>query len=229
MKKSKLRLLLCLFLSIFVFRSTYAGVLLDPYLGFSLVGGTRVLANNTLEESSDFSGTAFGIRGGYTLLGLMGGIDYGRSFSDWDQKERLADNSITEYSDEASRKMYGIFLGYSIPMMIRVWMTYYWRVKTTFKGAASDVKTNADGTETITRYNSKFNIGSYYKGHAFGVGLGVLGVPFLSLNFEYKLIRYSEYYNSSSGKLSGMPRSSADEDLVHQEMFFSISAPFDLF
>lgn len=143
------------------------------------------LDNNTTDDVS-YNGAVYGGRVGYQLLGIMGGIDYSMSSYDLDFKS----GSTTTTRGSSSSNL-GLFVGYNAPILVRAWATYFLSNKLDFDGP------------------------SKLDGSGYALGAGFTGLPFVSLNVEYRAISYDD---SESGKVS--PSQDA------KEILFSVSLPF---
>jgi hypothetical protein len=95
-----------------------AGVLIEPYLGYS-IGTTEQGASE-----NDISGVNFGARLGYkSFLGLMGGFDY--------MTGTLQDDANPK--NDVTPSQLGVFLGYEFPILLRVYGVYGISNKAKFK------------------------------------------------------------------------------------------------
>lgn len=140
-----------------------AGILVEPYLGYTK--GKWEMGST----SQDFSGVYYGGRLGYSMLGLMGGLDF--------QTGKLKDNSSPTNIDLTPSDL-GIFVGYNLPVMLRVYGSYFF---------SSKLKSEAAGTSNT------------YEGKNMRLGVGFTSLPFVSINLEYGLGTYTK---DSSGSLS---------------------------
>lgn len=147
-------------------------------------------------DTADVSttGTTMGARLGYQFLGIMGGLDYSLSpESSWDFEE---DGDTTTY--KLKKSQFGVFAGYNLPILLRAWVGYNFSAK-------------ADGT-----YKSK---DLSYEGSTTTLGVGFTGLPFVSLNLEYKMSSFDD--NKYDGD-------KLDEKLEVNEVLLSVSLPLDL-
>lgn len=190
MRISKLAIAL---FSLFLFTSTVqAGVLVEPYAGYS-IGLSKDYGNSTY----DYSTPQFGARLGYQFLGLMAGVDYSLSSSfDLNEKDKTT-GATTKTSSE--KNQVGLFVGYNLPMLLRAWGTYY-------------LDANLKNTPVpATTYN----------GNGYALGVGFTGLPFVSLNLEYRSFSYD------SSKTSGT-KSTLTPKWKMNEILFSISLPINI-
>lgn len=102
----KLRVLLATMVMCLSIQS-FAGLLVDPYIGF---GQSKVTSDTATDGDSD-SFTSFGSRLGYSFILLSAGVDYQiiKSESDGD------DVDVTNMS---------IFVGVDLPILLRAWAEY---------------------------------------------------------------------------------------------------------
>lgn len=185
---------LLFFLSLFVFGGTArAGVLVEPYLGFALGSG-----DNGGNVDYDYKTVQLGGRLGYQMLGFMGGIDY--SLASFDLEREYNDNTPGALGDLSTDKnQLGLFVGYDFPILLRAWATYYVSAKADFSNASIN-EMSGSGT---------------------GLGVGFTGLPFVSLNLEYRSFKYDEA-KDNNGTVSGFSERSLNE------IFLSVSLPLDL-
>ena len=126
-----------------------AGVHLEPYVGYGM--GSWEMPG----QSEDFTGMAYGGRLGYTMLGFGGGVEYmGGSFKD------KADVDPSTFKPKAL----GVWVGYTFPVMIRAYGTYFFDGKTTVSDSSGDSELTGSGMK---------------------LGVGFTALPFLSVNLEY--------------------------------------------
>lgn len=176
--------------------SANALIHVEPYLGYKLGSGEDSVAPIT---EYDFKTTTLGARLGVTTLGFMGGIDYSLASGDW---ESTTGSTTTKV--DSSQKMFGLFAGYEFPILLRAWATYFMDVK-------QEVKSGA-------------NNGDEYKGNGIGLGVGYTGLPFVSLNLEYRSYSYDERDNADGSKTTLSGSSAID----NTEYILSVSLPLDL-
>ncbi len=96
---------------------------------------------------------------------------------------------------DKTRNQFGVFVGYNLPVFVRAWFGYYFSDKLTTTSNSSWIKGN--GTE---------------------LGLGFTGIPFLSINLQYRMSTYDE--TSTGGALT--------PNAKPKEFVLGVSAPFTL-
>lgn len=173
-----------------------AGILIEPQLGYILsnkVNGTANLVNGattaTLDADSKATGVEYGARLGYSMLGFMGGLNFGKVSG------KITDNTDGSKDDYKGTNL-GAFVGYSAPILVRAWFAY--------------------------NFSSKADIGAdSVKGKSTEFGIGYTGLPFLSINFIYRM------YDMDEITASGTTYSASG--YKPKEMELAISAPFNLF
>lgn len=170
------------------YSSAYGGILIEPHWGYNLVGKVDGLSNTT-----KYNGNQYGARLGAQKFGLMGGLDYTHSTFTYKTVAPVE-------SDDKSRDQLGVFVGYKFPILLRFWGEYNFFDKT---------KQSANGSNHASGY--------YTKGHGTALGVGFTGLPFLSVNLEYKT---SSYNDSSAGALN--PKQST------REVVLGVSIPINL-
>lgn len=146
----------------------------------------------TSGDGESYSGGQFGMRLGYQQLGLMAGLDFTRSNFDQDATVNGA-----KVNNEYERNEFGLFVGYNFPIFIRAWGAYY------FGNTTKNTKDNSELT-----------------GNTKELGVGFTALPFLSLNFMYRMIDLNEYETASGVKTS--------VDGSNQEFVVGVSLPITL-
>jgi hypothetical protein len=196
--------LILFFLSLFVFSgNTRAGILIEPYLGFSLAGtGDTTIGTNKYDHS--YSSPTIGGRLGYGMLGFMAGLDY--SMQTFDLESEIGS---TTYKDGVKKNQLGIFVGYNLPILVRVWGTYY------LSGNLDGDDPSASNTLLDSRYE-------FSDGGGYALGAGFTGLPFVSINLEYRNLEYDK------AEFSGATLSTYNEKLNLSEILLSVSLPLDL-
>jgi len=186
---------------IFTFSATAnAGFMIEPYAGFALGGAFDQQA--TPPTTGEYSGVQFGGRAGLTFMGLMGGVSYNMATETDIEFKQLT----TTATNKATRSDLGLFVGYELPIMLRVWGTYYLDSKV--EGSSNTGTTFIDSTET-------------WKGSGYGLGVGFTFLPFVSLNLEYRNFEYDEEDDSDSTPVT----SAINPVLSGNEIFVSVSLP----
>jgi len=187
--------LLLLFAFLALSSQSQALILIDPYVGYKLTSGEN---GSSPATQYDYNSLSYGTRLGLKKLGFSLGLDYSMASSDLEAS--LGNINTAESHDQ---KILGVFLGYDLPAMFRVWGTYVLDVE--FE--------DTDGSDS----------GDTLNGSGIGLGLGYTGLPFVSINFEYKMYTIDEA--TSSGVTSNL---AANAEIDLKEMMVSLSVPFDL-
>lgn len=118
----------------------------------------------------DTSGHSIGARLGGTFTMFMAGIDYSMGSLSADQTK----GGSTDVDLDTTQL--GIFAGIELPVLLRAWATYY--VSANFENSSNS---------------------NEWKGDGIGLGVGFTGLPFVSLNLEYKKMSYDEAPTGRSG------------------------------
>ena len=142
----------------------HAGILIEPHIGYNVSGSTSsksiTVSNATATYSDSYHGPQYGARLGYQFLGVMGGLSYNHASYTLDEVNASVSSSV-----KSTRNDLGLFVGFNAPVLLRAWIAYSFSVKQNHSAS-----------------------GNYDKGSATELGLGFTGLPFLSLNLEYKMI-----------------------------------------
>lgn len=138
-----------------------ASLLLEPYVGY-------VSGSSKTTSSSNFTGTEYGARVGYSVLGFAIGAEYdATSFTDdLTPKDNLSSGDL------------GAFVAYKFPILLRVYGTYF---------PASEIKAESNGTTS-----------TYKSGNLTKLGVGFTGLPFININVEYILGSYSKVVSAGT-------------------------------
>lgn len=170
-----------------------AGILIEPYIGYSINSGEN---GQSPKMEYEMNAPFIGGRLGYQSMGFMFGVDFNKGL---ESSLTLKVNG-TEGDTDAEQQTIGAFVGYNLPALLRIWGGYYFSSKLEF-----------------TESNSE------YKGSGFGVGVGYTGLPFVSLNLEYRTHTFdeAEFSDGSTASLSGA------SEVDFNQIMLSVSAPFD--
>ena len=163
MKFAQLIILIFAFLMI---KPTYAGLLIEPVVGYSM---TKFEIDNETSEEEKANGTSVGGRLGYQNFGFQLGLDYLRS-------NLAVDNS--DYKEDFVSNEFAGFVGFEFPILLRVYAGYIF---------AATGETEADYGLGLGKTKVEVSGGSGMK-----VGLGFTVLPFLDLNVEYRRGTYTK-------------------------------------
>lgn len=198
MKKGKMTFLavaLMTFLS-----QAQAAFLIEPHIGYNLSGsGDSTYAG--VKEEHDYNSAQYGLRLGGQYLGFMAGLDYTLSSPEYETK-----SAGVTYKDKLDTKELGFFVGYNLPILLRVWGAYYFNAK------AEDQENS--GYQTA---------GTEYSGSTKELGVGFTALPFLSVNLMYRNPVFDEVKSGGvTTKLSG------DAEFSSHEFVIGVSLPLTL-
>lgn len=218
-KKSIYTLIALLFLSV---STAQAGFLIEPILGYNMGSGDATCTSpcDTIELSA--SNVEFGGRLGYTIglagfdLMFGGQANMGSSETEFTVKAGSATGSAT--SDQSTLS-YGAFVGFELPIMFRGWATYYLAVDATDGEDGDKSQTN------ISSGNVTYDNNDVLKGSGFGLGLGYTGLPFLSLNVEYRTYTFKKYTDASD---SDTEKDLNTGDVSASDIVVSVSFPLNI-
>ena len=187
---------LLLFTALFLLSSqTHALFLIDPYIGYKKSSAEN---GTTPTVEYDYNSLTYGARLGLKKMGFSIGADYSMASADLE-----AETSGIKVAEAHDQKQLGIFLGYDLPAMFRFWGTYLLDVE--FE--------DTDGSDS----------GDTLNGKGYGLGVGYTGLPFVSINFEYKMYTIDE--STSNGVTNTL---AAANEIDFKEMMVSLSIPLDL-
>lgn len=201
------KVLLALLLTLTWTSTSSAALLLEPFVGYSMMDTDQ--ATTPTPIAGEASGLGFGARLGLQFMGLMGGFQYDSAMA----TELEAVQGATTSKDDIKRTHMGIFVGYNLPVMVRLWGTYFF--KSELEG---DQATTADAGVDYIDSTETLN------GAGYGLGVGFTGLPFLSVNLEYRTFEYDEEDDSDA-----TPVTSAINPVVEtSEIMLSVSFPFTI-
>jgi hypothetical protein len=139
-------------LSIGTKNQAQAAFLVEPFFDYAVSGEVK-----TGSSDSDMSATLEGLRLGMTSLGFLYGVEFSIGNTRYDTSPKV----------DATSQDLGLFLGYTFPVMIRVWATYY-----------TDSRISWDDED--------------YSGKGTKIGVGYSGLPYVSINLQMLNRSYSD-------------------------------------
>lgn len=129
--------------------SAQAGVLVEPYLGIATAGDGKSKSGSTrVEYDHDIAPTA-GLRAGYSMWGAMLGLDASYQKTTV-ESQSLVSTSIIPYGEsDIDKTQVGVFLGYNLPMPMRVWVSYYFMGEMKFENDSKFTSGNGYAFEPV--------------------------------------------------------------------------------
>ncbi len=201
--------LLILLFPLIISTSAKAGILLEPYVGFQF--GSLDQNNVSGTQSGQFNNNTmfYGSRLGYQSFGVMFGADFqlGTGSLEVDEPNSLASALGSSKESDIKVQKIGAFIGYNLPVMFRFWISHFFSAKAELTNNGGYFGDNADE----------------YKGSETNIGLGWTGLPFLSVNLEYRMTSYDEFFNSSTSNTSSLTNK-----IEGNSFAVSVSFPFDI-
>ncbi len=183
--------------------------LVEPYLGYGLLGASNVAAGSYASTSSNYAsynGVALGARAGIDLLGMIFVAADGSYYPSISSSLNSPGNSFNLvegaplFVSGASNSKLGLSLGATVPIVgLRVWLGYN----------LLDQLRGTSGT-TLTGFSYK-------------LGLGYQFLPFISGNLELINAQYSQYTNGAGSTLNNPAGT-----VTNRHLLLSVSAPFVL-
>lgn len=130
-----------LFAIAFCASNAQAGIYLEPYLGYSSTDYESSSSTN-----NNASGMGYGMKAGYSMLGLGFGLDYsaGTMKTDGTPKTEIKSTDI------------GVFVGYTLPILLKAQASYFF-----------STKAELDSDPKFTLTGSGMKIGAGYTGLPF--------------------------------------------------------------
>jgi hypothetical protein len=198
---AKVSTLLIAFAAITTAQTAYAGLLLEPYAGYAMGSSETKLgaSGGGGTYQYDNSGVGLGARIGYTMPLLWLALDYSMANG---VKSKAKTTGATD-ADIDSTTLAAV-IGVKVPL-IRAWVGYSPMNKATAKG--NNIETKLEGSQLK-------------------VGAGFTGLPFVSINVEYRMTEFKKY--EQGGVSADMSSSAVYESSKGNDLFVSVSVPFDL-
>lgn len=200
------KLTLALFLLISA--TAHSALWIEPYLGYRLATDKFTVSNLGAlngDYETGATGMVYGAKAGLSMMGIAAGIHYEMG------QHGLGDltapgGAETPQTDEFDTTNIGAFATFTLMPLLNFTASYYF---------------SAEREETVGT-----DIGEKTKGSGFGIGAGFTGLPFLSINAEYRMITYDEV-ESVGGVVTTFPTSTTSEP-KESSIVVSISVPFDI-
>lgn len=190
--------------------SANAGVMIEPYLGYGMFGSGDTTRNSTNYSHSP-GGLTFGGRLGYQFLGFMAGVDYSLSSTTL----TTTATGVSDMEDDISRSNLALFVGYNLPIMLRVWGSYF------LDASVEGTTTNSSGSAFLRASDSN-DLTKATGGTGIALGVGLTSLPLVSLNAEFRSITFADYENKSGTAITDVT-----EDVNFQEILLSVSLPWE--
>lgn len=182
-----------------------AGILIEPFLGYGFGSGEYAASGITTRETKE-SGMHIGGRLGYQMLGFMGGLEYRKTSGSYKFSGPSSLTSLAALPDaDYSGTEVGAFIGYNLPILMRAYIGYTFSSKWELEG------------------NSwRSNNGDELSGSTTTFGVGFTGLPFVSLNLEYRMLSFDKFTDVSNNNAE----TAVDESV--NEIVLGVSVPFDI-
>lgn len=175
----------------------------EPYAAYRLGTQTRTIANSEYEWST--KGTAIGARLGTSIIPLITmGVQYEMGSRDQSLDVGPTGTTTGDTGSEFDDTHLGIFAAFTSLPLFNVWGTYF---------LSSELE--------YTKDNNASTVGTVLSGGGYGVGAGFTGLPFLSINVDYRMFSYDES-ETSAGVTSTLTN---EVDVT--EIMLSVSSPWD--
>lgn len=196
-------------LLILLTQTSYAGIHLEPYLGYAVDAGTEQ-TNNGIKTENSMNYIELGARAGWEMLGLSIGVDgnFTPTTFDIDTEKPSKANGTVDYKSHNL----GAFIGYELPLL-RVWGAYYFASQITYDKDRDTSTGDSTGDEL--------------SGNGYGLGVGFTGLPLVAVNLEYRANSYDEYKDSSAGNTIKYPSGGSSVIDAHS-ILLSVSIPLHL-
>ncbi len=201
-----------LFVSLFFASNSHALLWLEPYIGYGTGGFELTLSNLGIygitdgKYEVDTSGPLYGAKIGASVFLFAFGLQYETGSIKEKMASFPAGSVANTATDEYDTTHLGAFVTFTGAPLINVWANYFFDVK---------------------YEETKGDIGDELTGTGYGLGLGFTGLPFVSLNLEYRKSTIDEEKDVSTATTTKLPSAySSVYDVT--TIIFSVSAPFDL-
>jgi len=182
----------------------HADIEFEPYVGYSFFGSGDS-AYGATPYKHKLSGLGYGGRLGYKMSMFSLGIDY--SMQNNSLRTETSTSSVTV--DKVKRNNLGLYAKLFLTTNLSLWGTYY--LSATMKGEEpASSSTFIDTTEEFS------------DGTGYSIGLGLKQFQYLSLNLEYRSLKYGK------DKINATAVSNYTKKLNISEVFLSVSFPIYL-
>ncbi len=205
---------LLFFLLVFAIPKSFAGLMIEPYLGIGSGSYTSTTRTGGFSigspMDSKINGGMVGARLGYKFLGFWTALDY--TGAAWEVKY---DKPASTPAGKAAGQFIFADVGFDFPFLFRVYGGYGF--SNTLKIVGNNSLGNP-GEETLSG------------GSAVKAGLGLTFLPFLSINIEYIKPTFSKYALNVSGL--SMTDTTVDSNFSALDLsvtMLSVSFPINLF
>ena len=138
-------------------------------------------------------------------MGFMYGLEYQMSQAE----SAIGFTGLEEITVKSNTSATGAYIGYDFPILLRVYASYFFDVKTTVDDFTLEFPVPI-GTQTIT--------GLEETGTATKIGVSYTGIPFFAINLELMQISIDESSDDSSS-------SSSEQDKDAQITQITLSLP----
>ncbi|MGB0454294.1 MAG: hypothetical protein ACPGJV_11340 [Bacteriovoracaceae bacterium] len=187
--------------------SAHGLLYIDPYVGYA-VQGTSKFQNSLMNAEADYNSINYGLRVGVSSSPVAAGVQVDMGMGDYKWTDLTNGGECSDNCDEMDAQNIGVFVNFDLPILFRAYGAFFPSAKLT------------DGNDS----KGQFQSGSELSGTGMMIGAGYTGIPFISLNLEYRTFTYDELKDNSGS--SDLPVDGQSEvDLT--QILFSISAPFD--
>ncbi len=198
----------------FFSHSIMAEILIEPHIGYALIGDSDYEGGTVRTLGGGFGGSSIAIPVGASI-GKYNGFQYGAKLGlQYSGFMFGVDHNISNYTektttdsgsdkDDYKRSETGLFAGYNFPLLFRAWAGYY-----IAKAKISEANSNTGAME-----------GDYFKGYSKEFGVGYTGLPYVSINLKYRVASYGEGDANLIGPYSIDPK--AD----YKEIVLGLSLP----
>jgi hypothetical protein len=190
---------IAVFLTLLLGLQAKAGVLLEPYLGYDTGSLKMTSISSGTDTNVKNTGTAFGAQIGYRFPAMFWIAADVASLSGTSKPD-----DVTQTSSDYTGTAMGVVLGYQWHIL-RFWGGYGFDDKFTLKG-------DATSTDTV------------FKGTNMKLGIGVMPVNHVSINFEYIVPKYTKADTSGLTNVTLADFYSKFDTTV---MRLGVSFPFD--
>ncbi len=161
-----MKILLMVTAALMISTNAFAGILLEPYVGYETgtykgdVGGIAAFK---------ISGTQFGAKVGYSVLGLGFGADVAKV------SLKAKDTTTASQDLDLAGTDLGVFVQFQFPILFKVSATYFVSSKLTSDNNGSKID---------------------FDGKGFKVGAGFTGLPFVAINLDLISEKYDDIKSS---------------------------------
>jgi hypothetical protein len=213
-------MLVTILVSIFTSGRLFAGLLLEPYVGYKFATSADLekfsISGTSFDSSAEGgNGAEFGGRVGWQFPLIFTAFDYGISSFDIEDTFTFSGQRISQAKSSVDETKMGLVVGAKIPFL-RVWLKYLFNVNW-------EQKDNyLTGLDRTTEYKKETS------GSGLAAGVGFTFLPFVNLYLEYSMITLDKVDSLTANGVDVKSQLQLSEERKVNTILFGVSIPLNL-